>query len=86
MGDRPADSAAKRPVIREMALLWGRDTVVELSSPCREFQVIVLQVCGKRLYEAFRVAGEGILYSVATTDLDELYTALREACSEHPPV
>ncbi|HEX6522687.1 MAG TPA: hypothetical protein VF070_22175 [Streptosporangiaceae bacterium] len=73
-------------MIRDIALLWGRDTVVELNSPCREFQVIVVQVCGKRLYEAFRVAGEGTLYSVATTDLEELYTALREACSERTPV
>lgn len=86
MGDRRAGSAANRPVIRDMALLWGRDTVVELGSPCREFHLIVLQVCGKRRYEAFRVAGGGTLYSVATTDLEELYTALREACSEHVPV
>jgi len=69
-----------------MAALWGPDTLVELSSPCLEFQVVVLQVCGKRLYEAFRVAGKGTLYSVTTTDLDELYAALREACSEHLPV
>jgi hypothetical protein len=50
-----------------------------LRSPCASFQVIALRMYGRQMFEAFRVAGEGTLYSVATADLDELYAVVQEA-------
>ncbi|HEX6524822.1 MAG TPA: hypothetical protein VF070_33185 [Streptosporangiaceae bacterium] len=76
MADEFASSAA-----RGLVLVTDRYMVAELSSPCPQFRVITFKVCGKQLYEAFRVAGEGTLYSVATTDLDELYAVVHDACS-----
>jgi hypothetical protein len=55
--------------------------IAEAASPCLDFQVVVLRICGKRLYVADRVGGTGTLYSVTTTDPDELHTVLREACA-----
>jgi hypothetical protein len=52
----------------------------ELRSPYPDFKVLAFRVHGRHLFEAYRVAGEGSLYSVTTTDLAELHAALREAC------
>lgn len=64
------------------AFVTARQRIVVLDSPCREFHVIGMRIYGRQLFEAFRVAGEGKLYSVATTDLAELYAVLRAECSE----
>ena len=61
---------------------WDRDMIAELGSPCAEFRVVNIRICGRQMYEAFRVSGKGTLYSFATTDLDELRAVLREACPE----
>jgi hypothetical protein len=60
---------------------WNPDMIAEARSPCPDFRVVKVQRCGKRLLEAYRVSGEGMLYSVTTTDLDELNAILRQACS-----
>lgn len=63
------------------ALAWNPDMVVQARSPCPDFRVVVMQRCGKRLLEAYRVGGEGTLYSITTTDPGEPDTILRQACS-----
>jgi hypothetical protein len=60
---------------------WNEDLIAEARSPCPDFRVVKVQRCGKRLLEAYRVSGEGMLYSVTTTDLDELNAILLQACS-----
>jgi hypothetical protein len=55
--------------------------IAEVGSPCADFRVDVLRRCGKQMYEACRVGGNGTLYSVTTTDPDELNAVLREACT-----
>jgi hypothetical protein len=52
----------------------------ELQSPYPDFRVLAFRVYGRHLFEAYRVAGEGFLYSVTTTDLAELHAVLRDAC------
>jgi hypothetical protein len=61
--------------------LFGRRLIGEINSPCDDFRVVTLQFSGKRLFEAFRVQGPGTLYSAATTDLEELLSVIRMACS-----
>jgi hypothetical protein len=75
-----ADARAAVPPARGMSSRRRQDRVAELPSPCAEFRVQFLQISGKQMYEAFRVSGQGPLYSVATGDLDELHAVLREAC------
>jgi len=61
---------------------WDRDMIAELGSPCAAFRVVIIRICGRQMYEAFRVSGEGTLYSFATTDPAELHAVLRESCAE----
>jgi len=77
-----ADGFALQHVVRGPVFVTDRHMIAKLSSPCPDFKVIAFRVCGKKLYEAYRVAGKGTLYSVATTDLDELYAVVDDACSE----
>ncbi len=76
-----ADRCAPPSVPRGPVFAPDRHMIAELSSPCPQFQVITLKVCGRQLYEAFRVPGEATLYSVATTDLDEHHAVVSDA---HP--
>jgi hypothetical protein len=59
---------------------WNPDVIAETRSPCLDFRVVIVRRCGKRLLEAYRISGEGMLYSVTTTDPNELNTILRQAC------
>jgi hypothetical protein len=76
MTDAPSPEHAARSPIGQ----GSREGLVELRSACPEFQVLALRICGKRLYEAYRVSGNGTLYSVTTEDFDELGSVLRRAC------
>lgn len=76
------DRCAPLSAARGLVFAPDRHMIAELSSPCPQFKVITFRVCGRQLFEAFRVAGGGTLYSVATTDLNELYAAVDDACSE----
>lgn len=62
------------------AFITGRLETGELRSPCADFRVFAFRIYGRDVFEAYRVAGEGSLYSVTTADLAELQAALREAC------
>lgn len=65
---------------------WGlvsameRQAFTELSSPCREFRVVALRISDRLLFEAYRVTGKGSVYSITTTDLDELRAVIYETC------
>ena len=74
------DAAAALPAVLSPDIYWDRDTITEMYSPCADFRVIVVRICGKQLYEAYRVSGSGTLYSATTTDPGELHALLLEAC------
>jgi hypothetical protein len=52
----------------------------EVRSPCPDFRVLAFKISGRDLFEAYRIAGQGSLYSITTGDLAELQAVLREAC------
>jgi hypothetical protein len=45
-----------------------------------EFSFTVISAGGKRLFEAVRTQGGGPLYSVMTTDVEELWQILKAQC------
>ena len=79
LGDEMTASLAQHPV-HGPAFTAGRLETGELRSPCADFKVLALRIYGRDVFEAYRMAGQGWLYSLTTTDLAELHDALREAC------